>query len=684
MLRNPSRFKFLFISSALTLSLAAPSFLLIRVPEVQAAPQVRALECKFLPLLFQAFLRGHYSMKAMSDELKARTVEQFIKGIDPSRTLFLQEDVEKLRGSLPLVFKGMERNDCSELDKAHALVVERSEADLKLVKQWAKPDFKIDDSIELHLDPEKRGYAKTEAERNELLRKMVHFQMSNYQLADTKGADAARQLVHRYELAIKRLNERKTKNELPSILAESFASSLDPHTAYMTPDNHEDFQINMNLTITGIGATLSSQDGFTVIDGLLPGGGAEKSKQLRPKDKIISVAQDGDKAVNVMDMDLRDVVKMIRGPKGTKVTLTVLRQGDQTETFQVMIVRDVIDIKDEAAKITYEDREIGGKKLKIGVLELPSFYGGGREENARSAYLDVKTLVKEAREKKVDGLVLDLSKNGGGLLEDAVRISGLFIKKGPIVATKDSARRTDVLSDEDSEVQWPGPLLVLTSHLSASASEILAGALRDYNRALIVGADHTFGKGTVQVLSGLPSGLGALKVTTGMFFLPGGDSTQHKGVSTHIQIPSLYSSEELGERSMDYSLPPQSTPVFLGKDSNSSNPSEQWKAIQPEVVAQLAKKSAERIKREKKFEEILREVDEAKQNKGAVKLGDLRKRASKKESMAKKDKKEREKKMKDIEAPFVQEGVNILADYITLSAGGPVTSISAASGGAAK
>jgi carboxyl-terminal processing protease len=667
-MHHPNRFQKTSLI-ALAFLLAFPSVNAISLSMAQASgAQARVLECKHLPLLFQAFLRGHYSMKAMSEEVRNRTVEQFIKSLDPSRTLLLQEDVEALRGQLGLTFKSMSENDCSPLEKAHALIVQRAEADLKLVKEWAKPDFKIDDGIELNLDPEKRGYPKTEAERKELLKKLVHFQMSNYQLADTKMPEAARQLVHRYELVIKRLNERRTKNELPSIFAESFASSLDPHSAYMTPDNHEDFQINMNLTITGIGATLSSQDGFTVIDGLLPGGGAEKSKLLRPKDKIMSVSQEGKKPVSVMDMDLRDVVKMIRGPKGTKVTLTVLRQGEQTETFQVTIVRDVIDIKDEAAKITYENRDIDGKKFKIAVLELPSFYGGGRDENARSAYLDVKRLITEARDRKADGLVLDLSKNGGGLLEDAVRISGLFIRKGPIVATKDSARRTDILSDEDEEIQWPGPVLVLTSHLSASASEILAGALKDYNRALIVGTDHTFGKGTVQVLSGLPAGLGALKVTTGMFFLPGGDSTQHKGVSTHVQIPSLYASEELGERSMDYSLPPQSTQKFLGREANVSSPLSQWKPLDLKLIPELSKRSNERVKKEKGFETLLKEVEEAKQTKGVVKLGDLRKRASKKDNLAKKDRKEREQKMKDIEAPFVREGVNILVDYINLSA----------------
>ena len=210
----------------------------------------------------------------------------------------------------------------------------------------------------------------------------------------------------------------------------------------------------------------------------------------------MAVAQEAKPAVPIMDMDLKDVVKMIRGAKGTFVTLTILRQGDSPKTFQVKIKRAKIDIKDQAAKITYETRKVNGKSLKMGIIDLPSFYGGGDGPGSRWSYRDVKDLLTQAKKEKVDGIVLDLSRNGGGLLEEAVQITGLFIQKGGVVATKEyGCLKVQVLSDDDDEVVWSGPLVVLISRLSASASEILAGALKNYHRALIVGGDHTFGKG---------------------------------------------------------------------------------------------------------------------------------------------------------------------------------------------
>jgi len=500
---------------------------------------------------------------------------------------------------------------------------------------------------------------------------MVQFQLTNYLLTDVKLPEAKKQLVHRYELVTKRIRERRQKNEVPTMFVESFAVALDPHSSYMSPEVLEDFQIQMRLSLDGIGASLSSQDGFTVIEDLIPGGGAEKTKQLRPKDKIISVAQEGQKPVNIMDMDLRDVVKMIRGKKGTKVTLTILRQGEKTETFDVRIIRDKIDLQEQAAKLTFEERKVDGsngkKTLKVAIIDLPSFYGGG-ERSGRSSYLDMKRLVLEAKAKKADGIVLDLSRNGGGLLEDAVRISGLFLKTGGVVATKDTHRRTEVLADEDEDVQWSGPLVVLTSHLSASASEILAGALKDYKRAIVVGGAHTFGKGSVQVFSPLPANLGAMKVTTGMFFLPGGQSTQHAGVTSHIQVPSVFNSDEVGERSMDYSLPPQNISQFLSQEANGTPGSAaHWRAVEDGLIRQLAEKSAERIKKDERFASVLKELDEAKKEKGPVKLAEIKKKAKKDEARlgSRKDsKKDREKKMKDLEAPFQQEGINILVDYV--------------------
>jgi carboxyl-terminal processing protease len=637
------------------------AILLLLLPSAASAASIR---CAHLPMLFQVFFREHYSIKEMSEKLKVDTVEQFIKNVDPSKTLLLEQDVARLRKELTPLFGTMTTGDCGALEAAGKLLIERAKEDEDYVRELLKGDYQVDESVELVLDPEKRGYARTAAERKELVRKLVNFQLSNYLIAQTKLPAARKQLVHHYELVSKRLAERRAKDDLLVNYAEAFALAMDPHSSYMSQEALEDFQIQMRLSLEGIGASLTSQDGFTVIEDLIPGGSADRLKILKPKDKIIAVAQDGAKSVQVMDMDLREVVRMIRGKKGTKVTLTILREGETTETFNVTIVRDKIDIQEQAAKITYETRKSGDRELRIAIIELPSFYGG--EKGNRSSYGDVKKLLEEAVKEKADGVVLNLSRNGGGLLEDAVRISGLFIRKGAVVATRDSNRNVEVLDDKDEEIVYPGPVVVYTSRLSASASEILAGALRDYRRAVVIGGDHTFGKGTVQVLSPLPFNLGAMKVTKGMFFLPGGKSTQHDGVPSDIVLPSGLSNDSLGEKTMDHSLPPQSIPAFLSKDVNADEEPRRWKPVDPSVVRKLAAKSRERVEKDPRFAEIRKEIDEAAKNKGPVKLAEIRRKAEKTEKKTGNSagKKEREQRLKDAEAPYLNESVNVMVDLI--------------------
>ena len=237
----------------------------------------------------------------------------------------------------------------------------------------------------------------------------------------------------------------RTPEKLITNFAEAFAMALDPHTSYLSSENLEDLRIHMQLALEGIGAALSSDNGFTVIEELIPGGGAERSGLLKPKDKIIAVAQEGEKPVNVIDMDLRDIIKMIRGRKGTQVTLTILRQADRTDRFDVTITRDKIDIKEQEAKIAYETRTVNGRQYRFGVIDLPSFYGD--EKGNKSCYEDMKILLAEAVRRRVDGIVLDLSRNGGGLLGEAVRVAGLFLGKGGIVATKDNRGQETILAN---------------------------------------------------------------------------------------------------------------------------------------------------------------------------------------------------------------------------------------------
>ncbi len=643
---------------------------------VQAAPARSArLQCIHLPQIIEFYLRQHYSQKKLTDAVKQRTVEQLIRNLDPSKTHLLEADVDKLKTDLMGLFPKMSEGKCTALDEAFQLLVNRAKENEVFVAGVVNAkDFKVNEALEFVFDPKKRGYAKTKAEREAFLLNMVHFQMLNYQQAQMKMPEAKKQMAHRYELITKRIAEKKEEDRLAAF-NEAFALALDPHSSFLTRDNLEDFEIHMHLSLEGIGATLTSQDGLTVIEELIPGGGAEKSKKLKPKDKILSVAQEGQKPVPIIDMDLREVVKLIRGKKGTKVTLGILRQGPKTENFDATIVRDKIDIKESAAKLSYEKVQRGDKSYKVAIIDLPSFYGGG-EKGSRSCSADVRKLLDEAKKEKSDAVVLNLSGNGGGLLEEAVKISGLFLKTGGVVATKDSETRTQVIADQNPETTYQGPLVVLTSRYSASASEILAGALKDYNRAIVVGADHTFGKGSVQVISPLPLGLGAMKVTTGMFFLPAGQSTQLSGVSSHIILPSVINNDEVGEGSLDYALPSQSIPNFVSNEANGPAANEKWAVVDGSTVKKLAEKSTERVSKSPKFAEVYKNIEEAKKNKGLIRLAEMKKKD--KDKKDKKDKKtagvdgadgpDDKESMKEFNRPYLKEASEIAVDWLVSSA----------------
>jgi carboxyl-terminal processing protease len=336
--------------------------------------------------------------------------------------------------------------------------------------------------------------------------------------------------------------------------------------------------------------------------------------------------------VDIADMDLDDIVRLIRGPKGTKVRLSVLRDGSPPERFQVEIVRAKIDLEEQAAKLTFREETVNGRKLKLGVLTLPGFYGGGDPRNPmeRLASRDVRRLLEQARREQADGLVLDLAFNGGGLLEDAVRIAGFFIHDGGIVAVREDFM-TRVHDDPEGGIAWVGPLVVLTSRVSASASEIVAGALKDYRRAVIVGDPATFGKGTVQSM--LPRREGdALKVTTGMYFRPSGASTQHAGVSADIALPSLLTPDVVGESNEKFPLRSESVAPFVSRSANAALGRARWEPITDKVVAELSRRSALRVSREPAYEEIREELAERAADAGKIKLATMIQRREQEEA----------------------------------------------------
>lgn len=566
-----------------------------------AAPE---LNCSRSYDLIKSLLKRHISFHALNPELRERSIDAYIERVDPSKTLFLSDEVKKLKGRLIGVFFGMQNNECEILDELHQDLNKRYARMEKEIREFvSREDYAVDTDVVLILDPEKRGHPVDHESRKRLVERLVHFQMWNYLEGDMDMPKAKEKLIHRYELMTKRTKELESRDVYGGFL-NAFASALDPHSTYYPPEAVEDFEIQMSLSLDGIGVALSSKEGYSVVERIIPGGATDKAKALVPGDKIIGVAQDGEESIDIVDMSLRDVVAMIRGERGTTVHLTVLRKGETTERLEVAIQRDKVTIEDAAATLEFQEIEVGGSKKKLAILDLPTFYGDP-DPSKRQSGRDVRDLLRQVHEAKADGLLLDLSRNGGGKLESSVEIAGLFIRDGGVVAVKNVFSEVQVLEDNDEDIIYDGPLVILTSRITASASEIVAGAMKDYQRAVIVGDDHTFGKGTVQSFVHQPGRLGAIKVTTALFFRPGGESTQHEGVAADIVLPSLYATDDLGERFTPYSLGSQTIAPFLAPQmTRASHPQKSWSPLDSQLLAELNRRSLERVSNNEDFVEI--------------------------------------------------------------------------------
>ena len=590
-----------------------------------AAPRdahASALSCETIPTFMKRYLGQHIRYHELTPELRSRTVEVFLRSFDPSQSALLESEVEALKSQLIAAFPDIDKGNCSALLMAQQAFVKRQQEITTFVKDFVSADdYQLDLEVELMIDARERGYPKTVTERDELTRNLVHFQMSNY-ISDVTPLEEAKGLLeHRYELRTKRIAELDSV-DLYSNFLDAFATSLDPHSNYFSADMYEDFRISMSLSLTGIGVALSERDGFAVVERIIPGGAADKLDALEPEDKIIEVSQGDEAPVNIIDMPLRDSVSLIRGEKGTTVRLTILRRAETTERFTVAIVRDEISLDDQAAALRFEEREVDGQTLKLAILDLPSFYGDA-DPSKRQCTDDVAKLLLQVKEANADGLVLDLSRNGGGLLNHAVTVSGFFLRKGEIVKVQDARGQQEVLSDSDEGILYAGPLVIHTSRVSASAAEILAGALKDYKRAVIAGDNHTFGKGTVQTVSSLPPGLGALKITTAMFYRPGGKSTQHGGVEADVVIPSVLSGDDYGEKYQPFSIEGNEIQAFRSSFAIANPHSNAWTVVSKEMVDKLALESNRRIEASSEFAEVYQKLAEIRENAGVVRPADL-------------------------------------------------------------
>lgn len=581
------------------------------------------LNCRRSWDLIQSLLKRHISFRALNPELRERAIDAYIERIDPSKTLFLSSEVKKLRSNLVGVFFGVQNGECEILDELKTDLEGRYARMEKEVRAYVmREDYALDTDVRLILDPEKRGHPADDEARKRLIERLVHFQMSNYLSGDMEMDKAKEKLVHRYELLTKRAKELESRDTYANFL-NAFAGALDPHSTYYPPEAVEDFEIQMSLSLDGIGVALSSKDGYSVVERIIPGGATDKTDALEPGDKIIAVAQAGESPVDIIDMSLRDVVSMIRGKRGTTVKLTILRKAETTERLEVAIVRDKVTIEDAAATLEFHEVEVGGMKKKLAVVDLPTFYGDP-DPSKRQSGRDMRDLLRQVREANADGVLLDLSRNGGGKLDSSVEIAGLFIREGGIVAVKNVFSEVQVLSDQDEDIVYDGPLVILTSRITASASEIVAGAMKDYGRAVIVGDDHTFGKGTVQSFVHQQKGLGAIKVTTALFFRPGGNSTQHEGVSADVVLPSMFATDDLGERYQQYSLKSQMIKPFLGSTGLfSSEPKRDWKPLGTDLIAELQRRSALRIEQDEKFTKINEQLAKLAEQDDVIHLDEL-------------------------------------------------------------
>ena len=506
--------------------------------------------------------RHHYSKPPLDDARSAIIYDSYLKLLDPSRSYFLASDIaefDKWKFQFDDFLKSGDLNPGFIIYKRYLDRV-KSRLDFALAELNKGVDsFDFNAKETLQIDRKDAPWLKSEAELNDLWRKRIKDEVLRLKIAGKEPAKIQELLTKRYKNQLSRLDQTRSEDIFQAYI-NTFAMSYDPHTNYLSPDNAENFDINMSLSLEGIGAVLQSDNDQVKIVRLVPAGPADKTKQVAPADKIIGVAQGDKEMVDVIGWRLDEVVKLIRGPKGSVVRLEVIpasnAPNDQTSKI-VSITREAVKLEEQAAKKSILNLKQDGKNYKLGVIEIPAFYLDFKafragDPNYKSTTRDVKKLLTELQKEKVDGVIIDLRNNGGGSLQEATELTSLFIDKGPTVLVRNADGKVDVLEDENPGAFYKGPMALLVNRLSASASEIFAGAMQDYHRALIIGG-QTFGKGTVQTIQ--PLNHGELKLTLAKFYRVSGQSTQHQGVLPDVAFPSIIDTKEIGESALPEAMP---------------------------------------------------------------------------------------------------------------------------------
>ncbi|EIK97973.1 S41 family peptidase [Pseudomonas sp. M47T1] len=506
--------------------------------------------------------RHHYSKPPLDDKRSVIIYDSYLKLLDPSRSYFLASDITEFDKWKTQFDDFLKSGDLDPGFTIYKRYLDRVKSRLdfalaELAKGVDKMDFTTHETM--LIDRKDAPWITSEADLDNLWRKRVMDEVLRMKIAGKDNKQIQDTLTKRYKNQLARLDQTRSEDIFQAYI-NTFAQSYDPHTNYLSPDSAENFDINMSLSLEGIGAVLQSDNDQVKVVRLVPAGPADKTKQIAPSDKIIGVAQGDKEMVDVVGWRLDEVVKLIRGAKGSVVRLEVISHtnapNDQTSKI-VSITREAVKLEEQAAKKSILHLTENGKEYKLGVIDIPAFYLDFKAFRAgdpdyKSTTRDVKKLLTELQAEKVDGVVIDLRNNGGGSLQEATELTSLFIEKGPTVLVRNADGRVDVLEDENPGAFYKGPMALLVNRLSASASEIFAGAMQDYHRALIIGG-QTFGKGTVQTIQ--PLNHGELKLTLAKFYRVSGQSTQHQGVLPDVAFPSIIDTKEIGESALPEAMP---------------------------------------------------------------------------------------------------------------------------------
>ncbi|PLY03380.1 MAG: tail-specific protease [Desulfuromonas sp.] len=582
-------------------------------------------------MLKESLPRHHYSHKKIDDKLSEDAFELYLKSLDSQKRFLLKPDTVILNPFRRQIDNELKSGNIRFPLVTTQIIKDRLEATEKIIEDLLSRDFDFTLKESFETDPDKLDFASTEQELKNRWRKLIKYQVLNRYLEleeeekankdnkehsvkprtpSERQQEARDKTLKSFRNLFSRL-KKNTEQDYFNTYLNAVTRAFDPHTVYLPPKAKEDFDISMRGSLEGIGATLREEDGYIKVVRIIPGSAASRQGELEAEDQIIKVAQGTDEPVDIVDMRLRDAVSLIRGKKGSEVRLTVKKPD--ARIVVIPIIRDVVQIEETFVKGTIFEEN----KQKIGYIKIPSFYrdfAGSRKGKGRNATDDVRAELEKLKKEKIDGLIIDLRNDGGGALTDAVKIAGFFIEEGPVVQVRDSSGSSRTHADESGTVLYDGPLAVMVNQFSASSSEILAAVLQDYGRAVIVGGNHTHGKGTVQAIIELDrrlpfrnmaqyKPLGALKITIQKFYRVSGESTQYRGIVPDIILPDRLGHLKSGEQYSDHSLP---------WDTVEAIDYEKWDAFSL-PIAKLQQLSKKRVASNEDFQRIIEEAGRARE-----------------------------------------------------------------------